>query len=129
MDLIEEYINNIRGMAMSLDDFGDRKKCRNANQLADRNRKISAKIDKKYPELKERFADLLDSEEMDIRGWAAHSIIELMSYDRAVRLKALKVIEYEAEYSDDSIQRLGNSMWLKRYYEEHPEDKFVHMSV
>ncbi len=124
MDLIEEYINNIYSMAMSLDDFGNKKKCRNANRLVDRNRKISAKIDKKYPEFKEKCAELLDSEEMDIRGWAAHSIIELMTYDRAIRLKALKVIVYEAENSDDSIQRLGNSMWLKRYYEDHPKDRF-----
>ena len=44
MDLIQEYINNIHEMEMTLDDYGDKKKVKRSNMLADRNRKIAAKI-------------------------------------------------------------------------------------
>ena len=41
MDLIEEYLNNLANMKLSLEDYGDRKKVRKSNRLADRNRKIA----------------------------------------------------------------------------------------
>ena len=122
MDLIEEYLINIANMKLSLDDFGDRKKVRKSNRLADRNRKIAAMIEQKHPELKDRFLALINSEDEDIRAWAAHHALEVMSYDYPDRKKALRVIEDIAENSPDSVQRLGNSMWLKQYYEKHPAD-------
>ena len=122
MDFIEEYLINIANMKLSLDDYGDRKKVRKSNRLADRNRKIAAMIEQKYPELKDRFLCLIDAEDEDIRSWTAHHALEVMSYDHADRKKALRVIEDIAENSPDSVQRLGNEMWLKQYYEEHPAD-------
>lgn len=122
MDLIEEYLINIANMKLSLDDYGDRKKVRKSNRLADRNRKIAAMIEQKYPELKNRFICLINAEDEDIRLWAAHHALEVMSYDYPDRKNALRVIKFIAENSPDSLQRLGNSMWLKQYYEEHPAD-------
>lgn len=121
MDLIQEYINNIHEMEMTLDDYGDKKKVRRSNMLADRNRKIAAKINNGQEELKSDFIKLLDSNEVDIRLWAAHHIIEIMSYERPIIERALKEIEYESEHHKDSTQRLGNKMWLKQFYDKHPE--------
>lgn len=122
MDLMEEYLNNIASMKLSLDDYGDRKKVRQRNRLADRNRKIAAMIEQKYPEMKGRFLCLIEAEDEEIRAWAAHHVLEVMSYEFPDRKKALRVIENIAENSPDSVQRLGNSMWLKQYYEKHPAD-------
>ena len=122
MDLIEEYLKNIASMKLSVDDYGDRIKVRKSNKLADRNRKIAAMIEQKYPELKDSFICMIDAEDEDIRSWAAHHALEVMSYDYPNRQKALRVIEDIAKSSPDSVQRLGNSMWLKQYYEKHPAD-------
>ena len=123
MDLIEEYLNNIANMKLSLDDYGDRKKVRKSNRLAVRNRKIAAMIEQKYPELKDRFICLLDADDENIRAWAAHHALELMSYDYPDRKKALRVIEDMAENDPDSARGYGNAMWLKQYYEAHPADR------
>ena len=122
MDLIEEYLNNLANRKLSSDDYGNRKKVRQSNRLADRNRKIAAVIEQKYPELKGRFLSLIEAEDEDVRAWAAHHVLEVMSYDLPDRKKALRVIENIAENSPDSVQRLGNTMWLKQYYEAHPAD-------
>ena len=122
MDLIEEYLNNIANMKLSLNDYGDRKKVQKSNRFADRNRKIAAIIEQKNPELKDRFLLLVEAEDVNIRTWAAHHVLEVMSYSSSDRKKALRVIADIAENSSDKIERLGNTMWLKQYYEEHPED-------
>ena len=122
MDLIEQYLNHIAAMKMSSDDYGDRRKVRSRNRHADKVRKLAAVIDQKHPELKDRFLCLIESENLDVRSWAAHHVIEVMSYDLRDRRKALRVITDVSKNSPDSLQRMGNAMWLKRYYEEHPED-------
>lgn len=119
MDLIEEYLNNIASMKLSLDDYGDRKKVQRSNRLAARNRKIAAIIEQKHPELKERFLRFIEAEDEDVRGWAAHHVLEVMSYDSRDRKMALRVIADIAENSPDIVQRTGNKMWLKQYYEQH----------
>ena len=109
-------------MKLSLDDYGDRKKVRKRNRLADRNRKIAAMIAQKHQEMKDRFLCLIEADDEDIRGWAAHHVLEVMSFDLPDRKKALRVTEDIAKNSLDSVQRLGNSTWLEQYYEKHPED-------
>lgn len=79
-------------------------------------------IEQKYPELKDRFLGLINAVDEDIRLWAAHHVLEVMSYDYPDRKNALRVIKLIAENSTDSVRRLGNSRWLKQYYEEHPAD-------
>lgn len=122
MDLIEEYLQNIKMMKLSLDDYGDKRKVKNSNQLADRNRKIVKLIAKGSNEIKLEYVSLLDSDDEDVRGWVAHHILELMKLDKPIRLKALGIINDEANNHRDSVCRLGNSMWLKQYYQKHPND-------
>ena len=122
MDLIEEYMNNIANMKLPLDDYGDRKKVRKRNRLADRNRKIAAIIDQKNPEMKDRFLCLTEAQDEEIRLWSAHHVLEVMMYDYADRKRALRVIADAAKNSPDRIQRSGNKMWLEQYYKAHPED-------
>ena len=81
MDLIEEYLNNLQVIHdMMLDDFGDKKKVRNTNKLAGRNRQIATDIENKYPELKIKFCELLQSDNWKIRSQVAHHMLEVMNY-------------------------------------------------
>ncbi len=121
MNLLEEYLDNVIKMKLSLDDFGDKRKVRKSNKLADRNVEIAELIDRQE-DLKALFAGLLESEDREIRGWVAHHMIERMSFDKSARQKALKVIEDEAANSPDPVERLGNEMWLKKYYSDNPSD-------
>lgn len=122
MKLIEEYLSNIRLMKLGLDDYDDKGKIKKSNKLADRNRKIAKLIDKESHDIKAEYLCLLDSPDEDVRGWVAHHVIELMTFDKTTRMKALKVIKSEAENHSDNLIRLGNTMWLEKYYLDHPED-------
>ena len=48
-----------------------------------------------------------------------------MTFEKALRQKALKVIEDEVANSPDSLNSLGNKMWLKEYYSANPGDRFT----
>ena len=109
-------------MKLSLDDFGDKRKVNDSNILADRNRRIVKLIDKGSNQIKLEYVSLLDSNDGDVRGWVAHHILELMKCDKSIRLKALEIIKDEANNHSDNVCRLGNSMWLKQYYQKHPDD-------
>ena len=122
MTLIEEYLDNISKMQLSLDDYADKRKVRKSNKLAGRNIKIAECINTQE-ELKEQFVCLLNSDDRQVRGWVAHHVIERMTYDKATRQKALRVIEDDAVNNPDSVFRLGTKMWLKDYYSAHPEDR------
>ena len=122
MNLIEEYLDNISKMKLSYDDYGDKRKVRKSNKLADRNVKIAESINT-LEEIKKQFVNLLDSENREIRGWAAHHVIERMSFDKTVRQKALNIIEDEAANSPDSLHRMGTKMWLEKYYSANPDDR------
>ena len=57
MDLIEEYLGNLQIInSMTLDDYGDKRKVKRNNKLADRNRQIARDIENKYPEQKDNFS-------------------------------------------------------------------------
>ena len=121
-ELIEEYKSNFSLMITDYDDFGSSIKVMKSNRAAKRNREIAKIIESKHPELKSDFSSLMDNQDAKIKSWVAHHIIEVMNYDRDVNLKALDIIIDDAENNKDSIERFGNSVWLKRYFEEHPED-------
>ena len=122
MNLIEEYLDNIENMKLSLDDYGDKGKVRKSNKLADRNIKIVELINHQ-PELIMKFVSLLDSEDIEVRAWVAHHVIERMNLDKSIRLKALREIEDESINHPDSQKRLGTKMWLEQYYKANPDDK------
>lgn len=123
MDIISEYIQNIAYMKLSNDDFGDKKKVKNSNRLAIRNRKIVSLIEKTHYELKDDFVKLLDSDNEEVKRWVAHHVLEIMTVDAPIRKKALSIIEYESKHHEDAPTRMGNTIYLKKYYGEHPEDK------
>lgn len=121
-DLIEEYKNNIEKMITDFDDYDSKVKCMRSNHAAKRNRKIATIIEQKHPELKASFVELLDSEDFEIKMWVAHHIVEVMNYDKAIRLRALDLIIYRALHDEYDFNKMGESMWLNRYFDEHPED-------
>ena len=125
MDLIEEYLNNIQIIHdMTLDDFGDKKKVRKTNKLADRNRQIAADIENKYPELKMKFCELLQNDNWKTRAQVAHHMLEVMNYSQEYRKSALDEIR-DVVRRDILVDSLGNSMWLQQWYEKHPEDQYL----
>lgn len=125
MDLIEEYLNNLQIIHdMTLDDFGDKKKVRKTNKLADRNRQIATDIENKYPELKMKFCELLQNDNWKTRAQVAHHMLEVMNYSREYRKSALDEIR-DVVKRDIPVDSLGNSMWLQQWYEEHPKDQYL----
>ena len=124
MNLIEEYLDNITKMKLSLDDYGNKRKVRKTNRIAARNIKIAEFINTQE-DLKTQYASLLESESLEIRSRVAHHMIERMTFEKALRQKALKVIEDEVANSPDSLNSLGNKMWLKEYYSANPGDRFT----
>ena len=125
MGLIEEYLNNLQVIHdMTLDDFGDKKKVRKTNKLADRTRQIATDIENKYPELKMKFCELLHNDNWKIRSQVAHHMLEVMNYSSEYRKLALNEIR-DVVRRDILVYSLGNSMWLKQWYDEHPEDQYL----
>ena len=122
MNLVEEYIYNTSKMQMSQHDYGNKKKVAQHNKLVDRNIEIAEAINLQ-DDLKKQFAGLLDLDDMELRVWAAHHMLENMSYDKAMRQKALKVIEYDAVNNPNGVMRLGNQKWLEEYYLANPDDR------
>lgn len=122
MNLIEEYLSNIKTMKLGLDDYADKRKVKKSNKLADRNREIAKIIDNDESWIKLQYIRLLESNDVDVRNWVAHHVIEIMTFDQPTRKRALNIIKDEAENNSDSLVRLGTSMWLKQYYKNHPDE-------
>ena len=123
MYLILEYVEAVKEMdKITNEHLGDMREVRRGNRLGDRNRKIASEIEKKHPEMKPAFYQLIFHENASVRRRVAHHILELMNYENEYRKKALSVIVDVAEHSD-GIEGLGNQMWLKMWLDEHPEDK------
>ena len=123
MDLILEYVATVQ----AIDDINDtgldnKKKAKENNKLAVRLRAIASEIDRRHPDMKPDFYQLLFHEKATVRGWVAHHILEVMNYDDRYRADALKEIAYISTH-DKSINGLGNKMWLKQWFEKHPIDK------
>lgn len=123
MNLISEYVAAVQAID-NIKETGldNKKKVKENNKLADRLRAIASEIDRRYPEMKPDFYQLLFHEKETVRRWAAHHILEVMNYDDRCRAKALKEIAYISTH-DKSINGLGNKMWLKQWFEKHPTDR------
>jgi hypothetical protein len=121
--LLAEYVDAVLRMdEINAAVFENRNNVKQGNRLADRVRKIAFEIEKKYPELKPDFYQLLFHKNASVRGWVAHHVLEVMSYDDSCRSDALNEI-VNISNNDDSIHSLGNRMWLEQWFEKHPEDK------
>jgi len=77
---------------------------------------ISKSISSNYPSRINDFAELLKCTGMGTDLWAAHHILENMNYTTELEQKSLEaIIKYSKE---DSVEGLGNRMWLKEWYEK-----------
>lgn len=125
MDLIEEYLGNLQIInSMTLDDYGDKRKVKRNNKLADRNRQIARDIENKYPEQKDNFSKLLLHENWKVRCQVAHHMLEVMNYPEEYRRGALNEIK-DVINKNILVESLGNKMWLKEWYEQHPQDRLL----
>ena len=123
MDLIDKYLSNLQIInAITLHDYGDKYKVRKNNKLATKNRQIAADIEKKYPEYKEKFAELLSHDDWKIRCPVAHHMLEVMNYSDEYRKMALEEIKAVIN-KNIPVDSLGNKMWLKDWFTAHPDDK------
>lgn len=124
-DLIDTYLSNFRIInEMTLDDYGDRRKVRRNNKLAQINRQIATDIENIYPEFKEKFAKLLLHDNWKLRCQVAHHILEVMNYPEKYRKMALDEIK-EVINKNIPVDSLGNKMWLQQWYEQHPQDELL----
>lgn len=127
--LIEEYLENIKIMdSLNFDDYDIKNKVKSANKCADRNRQIAKEIDRLSLDIKIEFVKLLYSNNSSVRSRVAHHILEIMNYDKQYREDALCEIENVSKCSLDRMQKIGNSMWLEKWYEEHPCDRPFYIS-
>jgi hypothetical protein len=122
-NLVEEYIANVNLLGLSLDEYGDKEKVKKNNKIAARNILIVEELEKENSEAKKQFISLMDAEDKDLRSRVAHHILEKMITDKAIRLKALRIIKERIENTTNPADRMGNQLWLKDYYKNHPEDK------
>lgn len=122
MTLIEEYLHQME--ILCVDKYSCENCVREHNKAADRCRKIATQIEQEHPELKSEFENLLQSDDRQLRLWVAHHMLEVMEYPSEARRRALKEIRREIR-QDSSIQSMGNKMWLKEWYANHPKDRFL----
>lgn len=88
------------------------------------NRQIATEIESTYPEYKENFSNLLLHDNWKIRCQVAHHMLEVMNYSEEYRKMALEEIK-DVINRNIPVESLGNKMWLKQWYEQHPEDKLL----
>lgn len=117
--MIENYINKFQ--ITHTTDYAETKSVKKHNRAMDACRKIASQIQSDFPELKEDFYNLLDSDAPELSLLVAHHMIEVMKYDDNHRAKALRIIYDKSK--EDSVSGLGNKLWLKKYFEENPQDK------
>ncbi|TCX49161.1 MULTISPECIES: hypothetical protein [unclassified Dehalobacter] len=117
-ELVEEYKECIKLNAII--DYGNKSEVRKANKAVDRMIKISRLISEKYPSRIYDFAELLSDKDFRTDIWVAHHILENMVYSGDLEARALNVI---IEYSkEDSVNGLGNRMWLENWYRKAKDD-------
>lgn len=113
-DLLNEYKDCVR-INVNID-YGNKNAVRKANKAVDRMIKISRLISEKYSSRIYDFAQLLNEKEGRIDIWVAHHILENMVYTSDLELRALNVIIEHSK--EDSINGLGNQMWLEDWYKK-----------
>ena len=84
-------------------------------------RKIASQIQSDFPNLKEEFCKLLNSDIPELSILVAHHMIEVMKYDDEHKAKALKIIYNKSK--EDSVDGFGNKLWLNDYLKENPQDE------
>lgn len=112
-ELIIEYKNCIK--VTSTTNYSDINSVKKSNKAVNRMIEISKLIDLNYSSRINDFAELLKCNDIKTDLWVAHHMLENMNYTRELEQKALDII---IKYSkEDSVDGLGNSIWLKEWYE------------
>jgi len=93
-------------------------------KIADTNRQIARDIENKYPEQKDNFSKLLLHGNWKVRCQVAHHMLEVMNYPEEYRRMALNEIKDVID-KNILVESLGNKMWLKEWYEQHPQDRLL----
>lgn len=127
MDLIQEYLCLVTSIISDIEyaqttcfaDF-----CKDHNRKVMRMRSIAGEIEKDYSELKDKFCDLLSHEELGVRLWVAHHVLEVMNCEQNQRKAALTIIRYEAK-TNKTANGFGEKIWLKDWYKSHPKDRWL----
>ena len=119
MDMIEEYIAAAIEHE-SLNKAGlTPKTVRLNNKLADKMRHIAMTIESDKPEIKPEFAKLIFHKNANVRGWCAHHMLEVMTFQDEHRINALK--EIAARTEDD----YGEKLWLEQWSKKFPADRKI----
>ncbi len=123
MNLVQEYVM-LAIEVISFVEYDNQKSVNEYNRKVTRMRKIAIEIENEYPGLKYAFCQLLSHENMGVRVWAAHHILEIMDFGQSSQKSALNVIRHKAR-NDKTVNGLGEKMWLKNWYELHPKDRWI----
>ena len=127
MELIQEYLALVTDV-VSPKEFSEKAysadSSKEHNRKVTRMRKIAAKIEQKYPELKSEFCKMLSHENASVRIWVAHHVLEVMNCDKSSKKTALREIRYVAK-ADKTANGFGQKMWLKDWYKTHPKDRWI----
>ena len=122
MTLIEEFLDNIESLKSV--NYGTTDELQKHNSAVDRCREIAKTIERDHPELKMDFCNLLTSDDIQIRKWVAHHMLEVMNYPQEQKKLALDEIRNIIQ-QNIHVESLGNNILLKTWYAEHPEDKLL----
>lgn len=109
--LINEYIENAK-IQLNIE-YGDKNSVKRGNKAIEKMIKISKKINVEFSERIIDFSKLLEMKEDRIDIWVAHHLLENMNYTKEIERKAISVIERYSK--EDSIEGLGNRMWLAKW--------------
>ena len=120
MDLIKEYIAiAIEFENLNQAEIKKKKDVKRNNHLADKLRHIAKTIESERPDKKVDFANLLLHANSTVRGWCAHHMLEVMTFQSEHKISALQ--EIAARSSAD----YGEKLWLNQWYNKHPNDKLL----
>ena len=120
MDLIKEYIAiAIEFEKLNQAGLSSKKDVKRNNHLADKLRHIAKTIESERPDKKVDFANLLLHANSNVRGWCAHHMLEVMTFQSEHKISALQ--EIAARSSAD----YGEKLWLNQWYNKHPNDKLL----
>ena len=124
MGLVEEYLKLANDVVSFHELVYDGATANKHNGKVKRMVAIAAEIEQNSPDLKNVFFQLLSHENDEVRLWVAHHMLEWMHYDLPYRQKALKEIRRKAR-QDKTAHGLGEKVWLKKWYMNHPKDRWI----
>ena len=123
MNLVQEYLELANDVVL-FDEYDHKDAVKEYNRRATRMRKIATEIQTHHPTLKNAFCELLFHENLGVRLWVAHHVLEVMNCDKSYRKAALREIRIKARM-DKSANGFGERVWLQNWYKAHPRDKWI----